>query len=507
MDQSIENSVVPKVAFPHAYYGVMALYLPDNVTAVEDLSSYTVDVFSDAKNPEVDPDSAGFALAAEIHAPRLDHVFPASDGRFSDLLLDIEAVGANAKSLVKDEIIISVNDRYLDRRTFQKWYHHSQVFIPTRLLRHHDNIIEISVKRHGAKFAVVHNRIKFFIYNKNTVLDQLEASSIWIFSSPRSGSTWLSQDILGWKDRTRPVDESGLGRLLSPIELQPTRFFRLAERAVPFESGARFESGLAPRSHPGIPPFERHFAESARTEPMEQILAVEHRPMFCRHVRDFTLDHVLAIWGFRDYERIAFKCPGDSQGADIIMQAFPAAHMIFLVRDGRDVLRSEFSPFVSSEQLAQTDPERRKHFVVFYAHLWNFQMDIIRSAYEQHAPERRLLLRYEDLRREPLRVVRELFDHLGMGISDEELAELVRTTTLENLPAEQKGSDKPRQSGLIGGYRSVFDDSEIALMTAIMGENLRRYGYIDDAASEEDRSEMVPEDEGWVEPIDWAEPR
>jgi hypothetical protein len=50
-------------------------------------------------------------------------------------------------------------------------------------------------------------------------------------------------------------------------------------------------------------------------------------------------------------------------------------------------------------------------------------------------------------------------------------------TSLENIPDDQKGPDKPRQTGQIGKYTEVFSEEEIELMEAIMGSNLRRFGY------------------------------
>jgi len=275
------------------------------------------------------------------------------------------------------------------------------------------------------------------------------------------------------------MDETGLGRMVSPVDLHPARFFGLEERRVPFESGVPVERGRQPRTRAGEPPFVRHFPELSRTEPMEQFLAVEHTELFSKHVRDLALDHVLAVWGFLGYQRVCFKCTADAQGADIIMPAFSNSHMIFLVRDGRDVVRSQCSPFISGEAFANGSAGLRRYYVAYFAHYWNFLVDIIRETFDVHAQERRFFLRYEDLRRSPGPIIRNLFAHLGMTITEEELARLVHNTNLENVPEDLKGPDKPRQSGEIGGYRRFFNEEEIELMQAIMQGNLRRYGYVE----------------------------
>ncbi len=81
----------------------------------------------------------------------------------------------------------------------------------------------------------------------------------------------------------------------------------------------------------------------------------------------------------------------------------------------------------------------------------------------------------EDLRRDTLKELRTIFDSAGIAMADDAMADLVARTTLEQLPADQRGPDKPRQDGQVGKYASVFSHREIELMEAIMGPNLERF--------------------------------
>ena len=463
---------------PISHYGMPVIYLQRDADHVGSLGRYSVNCFTDATSAG-DPASPGFVSRAEIHIPRLDHIVSASGGKFCELALDIRSIADNDQSRCKDEISVTLPGGNVVIRVMHKWYQSSQIFIPLWKLYKDKNEVSITVRPLEPRRSSPYYSIRLMLSSKTRVLDTLEKDSIWIFSPPRSGTTWLAQDILGWTPNVRPMDETGLGRMLSPLQLGPERLLNFGERTVPFESGPEFERGWKPRTRPGIPPFVRQFPEDSRTEPFEQILATEHKEMFCRHVRKLALDHVLHVWGFLGFQRVAFKCTDDSQAADLIMAAFPNAHLIFLIRDGRDALRSQCSPFISGALFAEAGYEVRRQIVAFYSHLWNFRVDIIRAAFEAHAPERRLMVCYEDLRREPMRTIHALFRHLGMSTPDQAMTELVRETTLENMPAEMKGPDKPRQSGEIGGYKRFFTEPEIHLMNAIMGENLRRYGYGD----------------------------
>jgi len=224
----------------------------------------------------------------------------------------------------------------------------------------------------------------------------------------------------------------------------------------------------------GIAPFERSFI-FLRQE--NKIWNQHNWDVYINLLRTTMFQHVLNEWGVIGYEKLVFKMPNDSHAADIVMQAFPESFMIFLMRDGRDVMKSRFSPFASRKLAETEDMELRRHAIAFYSHFWNFQVDIMKAAYVAHTPNRRLLLRYEDLRREPSSQFKNMFEQIGVAMSDAELNAMIKATTLENIPDDQKGPDKPRQTGQVGQFGDVFSDEEIDLMEIIMGSNLEEFGY------------------------------
>jgi len=169
--------------------------------------------------------------------------------------------------------------------------------------------------------------------------------------------------------------------------------------------------------------------------------------------------------------------PNDSHAADLIMRSFPESQMVFLIRDGRDVIRSRFSLFASPVLAETTNPQLRSYAIAYYSHFWNFQVDIMRAAFEAHPEHLRVRVHYEELRQNPISAIGALFRHLGRETTPDELLKLAERTRIENVPEAERGPDKPRQNGIVGGYRGFFRDDEIATMNAIMGANLVRYGY------------------------------
>ncbi|MDE2483309.1 MAG: sulfotransferase [bacterium] len=437
--------------------------------------------FADGSEPiatlATDRDDASFAVRALLAFPRgcagiADTGAPRGS---THLLVNVLAPFFAREHSWEHEVELVVDGHVVDSRIFSKWYVQHQFFVPLAEIVA-DTRIELrarptrlgELRDESASFAV-----RLFVGSKSAIFDRLERDSIWLFSSARAGSTWLGTDILCSNDRARPVDESGIGRMFAPLRWDPERFFELDRRAAEYvESGFAFETGARVRRSAVLPPFERSFANMTLEN---QILSRRTERVFYRMLRETTLEHVVAEWGVRDYERIVFKCPNDAHGADHIMRAFPRSRMIFLMRDGRDVMRSRFSSF-GSEELAETAHRGlRKYAIAFYSHWWNFQNDIIAAAYDAHDPALRAFVRYEDLRAEPHRVVDELLRQLALPETQERIAELVEATALERFG--DRGESRPRQQGRVGAYRESFSEEEIALMNAIMGPNLARYGY------------------------------
>jgi hypothetical protein len=440
-------------------------------------------------------DRNDFAFEAEgrIAIPRLLHLFEenhVSGKPYTDVMVNVKWGGLVSHPESHYDVELYVYDELRDHRIFHRHYGQHQFFIPlgefvreVPLALRSRCLDEISGADPRPSFQV-----QLFVVSRPAILERLASSSVWIFSSARSGSTWLAGDLLGKTgapNSWRTIDESGIGRMYAPTDWAAERFYDLAAdwRSVYVESGFEFEAYIRDRSMhywksgtKSIPVFERVFHADMMRE--NQLFSRRNYDFYHASLRRTALEHVLHEWGCRDYERLIFKCPNDSQAADFIVRAFPEAFMIFLMRDGRDVMKSRFSKFGSGFLATTNDPDLRRYAISFFSHFWNFQVDIMRDAHNMHPPERRIFVKYEDLRKEPYASMKRILDSIGIEIEDERLAEIIATATLENIPAQERGTDKPRQSGTVGGYAAFFTAGEIDLMNNIMGENLRRYGYL-----------------------------
>jgi hypothetical protein len=459
----------------HATAIIRIARLEQDATVPEPGRGMSVEVRSADAGAHVDDESWSFAHSAELHVPSLLDLPLRTRGEFTELMIDLHGPIFPAHPDYLYEVDLMLRGNSIGTKTFRNYTQRHQYIVSTQLLFEDFNVLTLNARRISGDGEAPHFFVRLFYAQRDRLLRTLESNSIWLFSTARSGSTWLSQDLLCGARDVRPMDEPGIGRMFAPFDWASERMYNLPEISSYVESGLDYETGSRSRDNPDIlPPFERAFIYAGREN---QIGSAQNWNLYLDVLKETVFRHVLNEWGLLDYRNVVFKMPNESHAADVIMQAFPGSFMIFLMRDGRDVMKSRFSPFASATLAETTDPQLRLYAIAFWSHFWNFQVDIVHSAFLAHSPQRSLFVRYEDLRRDTIDELRVVFDRVGMSMADDELAELVSRTTLEHLPADQRGPDKPRQEGQIGNYASVFSPREIELMEAIMGPNLRRFGY------------------------------
>ena len=150
---------------------------------------------------------------------------------------------------------------------------------------------------------------------------------------------------------------------------------------------------------------------------------------------------------------IVIKEVNGSHGADVVMSLFPQSKMIFLVRDGRDVLDSLTSAH-SAEGFIRAKRETDLEWVREQCERWAARVDVCSRAYENHDPE---------LRRQIERIVaRRSFDA---------------------VPEARKGPGKHRRSATPGKWKQNLSPEAQAAAQDIMGERLAKLGYQDDSRS------------------------
>lgn len=284
----------------------------------------------------------------------------------------------------------------------------------------------------------------------------------WIFGSSRSGSTWLLRmlrrhpDVLG-------IDETGLGHHLGlwrPIALawdtpQPpelTTFMKVkADRPDYF--------------------FNEEFADTWRPA-----LAT----MFDTRLKA-QIDGQSPDWR-EPATRVVIKEPGGSQMASELLRLTEGSRLVFLLRDGRDVVESWLDAYgegtwASEDGAYVVTDENRIAFIRWQAAVWKYRTEALDAAYAAHDPDRRTLIRYEELLAEPETVMASLAGSLGLDADPALVADIVAAEAHASVPDEQKGAGKEIRLARPGSWRGSMSEAEVAAMEAVIGDSLRAHGY------------------------------
>jgi Sulfotransferase family len=303
---------------------------------------------------------------------------------------------------------------------------------------------------------------------QNGWLGRTEERLIWIFGSSRSGSTWLLR-MLSALDEVVPIDDPHLGHHLGVWRPIP-----LAWSASDWEDPELRTLLSLKREEPGFffndryrdvwaPSLRRLIAERFEAQAEDAIAGGE-----CRAGRE---------------PLVVVKEPG-SQVADLLLSLFPGSRLVFLLRDGRDVVDSwldayQHDSWAVGEGAFPVSPEGRMDLVRWQATVWAFRTEIVLRAFEQHDPGRRVMVRYEKLLADPEVELGRLTDRLGVELPQSRLREICRAHSVEGLPSGAVGNGKAVRAARPGAWRENLTAAEQAAMHEIITPQLERVGYLD----------------------------
>jgi hypothetical protein len=306
---------------------------------------------------------------------------------------------------------------------------------------------------------------------------EFESRLTWIFGSPRTGSTWLMR-LLTYP--LRPTAERPWGSTMPrqasvrPVAV-PINEPYLAHHLTPTLEGFTQPGALISvlndmrRGDPGYF-FADAFARWWRPEVRRLILVRLHAQAELA-AREHSLANPLVV----------IKEPNGSHGADFLMSILPSSRMIFLLRDGRDVVDSMLDAQSDGGWLAGLTPVeselQRLEFVRRRSQLWVIRTMAVQQAYDAHPSPLRFRVRYEDLLGNTLETLRQIVDWLDLVRSDDQLEAAVDALSFESYPRRAKGPGKALRAASPGLWRENMSEPEQRAMSEIMGKPLEALGY------------------------------
>ncbi|HET7418015.1 MAG TPA: sulfotransferase [Solirubrobacterales bacterium] len=282
----------------------------------------------------------------------------------------------------------------------------------------------------------------------------------WIFGSSRSGSTWLLK-MLSDLEGVVPVDDPHLGHHLGvwrPIPLAWAACEEPPELNTLLDLKAE-ESGYF---------FAERYRE-AWWEPLRALIGAR----FEAQAEEAGVADPSAAAAF------VVKEPG-SHAAPLLTELFPESKVIFLLRDGRDVVDSWLDAYSDGSWAIPggafpVTAEGRVPLIKWLSAVWAYRSRAVRKAYEARPGGARILIRYEDLRAETetwLRRVCEL-----IGIETAAVPDVVERHRFEKLPSAARGRRSFTRKAQPGGWRENLTPAEQRAMHEAMGDALAEFGY------------------------------
>ncbi len=283
----------------------------------------------------------------------------------------------------------------------------------------------------------------------------LEEKLVWVFGSPRSGSSWMLR-LLGTRPEIAPVNESYLGAHLVPV-------------------GGEVEAG-------------EYYEHGERAEDPSYFFARDYMPVLRPLLHELVLrgfDNQLRHMGYDPIPQwVAIKEPNGSHAADTIVSLMPRSRMLFLLRDGRDVVDSLVDAMLGSDswwaertRSLGRPPQERLAFVSQHSSLWVRRTMATQRAFDLLPERQRLLVRYEEILGDTQAQLRRIFDWMEIEVGSDELAGVVERHAFESAPKDRRGPGQPMRAATPGLWRQNLTGDEQDTMHEIMGAKLAELGY------------------------------
>jgi len=307
---------------------------------------------------------------------------------------------------------------------------------------------------------------------------ELESRLVWLMGSPRTGTTWLLRMLIHpWILASRRA--SGIVRPMAarraPLpDVVPINETFLPLHLIPLTPGSESWEGSASEApslaaaRAGEPAyfFSEEFAAAWRPELRRMILARLRAQVDLARARH-SLDEPLVL----------IKEPNGSHGAELLMSLLPTARLLFVTRDGRDVVDSLLDAERSWAAAGSAPGSERIASVRRHSWHWLTFTSAVQRAYEARPPHLRHMVRYEDLRSAPVGSLAPILSWLGLADDGAQVRDAVEANAFESVPRFMKGPGTPRRAATPGLWRTNLSGEEQAAMSEIMGDKLAELGY------------------------------
>ena len=280
--------------------------------------------------------------------------------------------------------------------------------------------------------------------------DRVEKNIVWVLGTPLSGISMVSSNLLSHK--TNMMDEPKIGKHLGTI-------IGALEKQV------------------------RRNIDHFRETP-QYIFSKTYENTWLYYLRKLILNRIFAQFPDATEKITVIKEPTGTLVADIISKCLPNSKMVFLLRDGRDVVDSTLNAYGKEGWMTKglgvyplSTKEKRLEFLEKWSRHWVKRTEIMMETSKSHNKELTYLVKYEDVRENLRPRLEKLYQFIGIDISQDDLNKIVKKYTFENIPKKLRGEGKFYRSASPGKWKENLSKEEQSIMNNIMKEMLSTIEY------------------------------
>lgn len=293
----------------------------------------------------------------------------------------------------------------------------------------------------------------------------------FLISAPRSGSTWL-QTMFNAHPKLVCVERRLFGNYADLVLDDGIKTPRLRVTLDKYVQSLLLHHGYPQKEHKKLTNI---FIDS--------LLKAEQNELGKRHVVDKITPYV------HTSQRVVEQ----------IQNYFPKSKVIFLVRDGRDVLTSGvfhwFNKQPANANLSDFEKKRRAYFIngegqrpnrffqdheiEQWANEWQQPLQTIESVQEKHKVE---IITYENMLEDPQTVLRSCFQFFKVNRSEKTLIACLQAGKFKAMSqGRERGESKANahvRKGVSGDWKNYFTYQDGKMFHEIAGKMLMKYGYV-----------------------------
>ena len=189
---------------------------------------------------------------------------------------------------------------------------------------------------------------------------------------------------------------------------------------------------------------------------------------------DFDPDKVQPVYGE--------KTPGNVRHLDTLLELFPNARFVFIIRDGRDVAVSLWH---HGRRKNAPDRPPLGELAKGLAASWRNDIKLL-TAFRDRYPNRTHIVRYEDLHAIPEASLSDLFEFLGVATTQSAIDAAIDAGDFKKFSGGRSRGEEDNSAqfrkGIVGDWQN-YDDANIdQIFMETAKDEMTRMGYLDDAS-------------------------